>query len=200
MWYAAYGSNLLRERFMLYLEGGQFRTQGRPHEGARNNSAPIDDRVLRVDHQMSFGYHSSRWGGGVSFLDPNPGSGEALVRCWSVTREQFADIAAQENGLAVGDIDVDLDRLTAEGSVPLTSGWYGLGLVLGEIDGAPVVTFTAPEPVTPTTPGSPYLEVILNGLTEMGAASDPVSAASYLLGCPGVSPSWAIDALSSLHP
>lgn len=195
VWYAAYGSNLLRERFLLYLRGGRFRGGGQPHGGARDDADPQSDRIIEVDHQMHFGRHSSRWNGGVSFLDPTPG-GSAFVRCWSVTLEQFADIAAQENGREAGTLDVDLDRLVSDGHADLTDRWYGKGLLLGHLEGAPVVTFTTPTLVEPTAPGEMYLMVILQGLVETG--SSPESAVGYVLTCPGVPTAWSREQLLAL--
>ncbi len=38
--YAAYGSNMLKERFMVYIKGGEF--EGNPYPGSTDKSEPED--------------------------------------------------------------------------------------------------------------------------------------------------------------
>ncbi len=196
VWYAAYGSNLLAERFEVYLRGGSYGERGTIHQGARDATPARGWRLLEVDHQLRFARESRRWGGGVAFLDPDPGSGRAALRCWDLTVEQFADVAAQENGLSPGDIDVDLDAVVARGAVDLTDRWYGRALLLGALDDRPVVTFTCRQNASSNPPGRPYLSVVAGGLGEMGW---PVEATvDYLRACPGVSEQWTRDQLVEL--
>ena len=167
VWYAAYGSNLLEARFLRYLEGGSFPGSTRGHHGARDSTPPAGWRLLQVDRQLCFGHESTRWGGGgVAFLDPAAASGQAWVRCWDVTAEQFADVAAQENGMQPGDLDVDMAAIEAGGTVELTGRWYGAAVLLGRVDDRPVVTFTSPSPPIATVPHETYLSVVGRGLLE----------------------------------
>ncbi|NOX31727.1 MAG: hypothetical protein GXP35_17035, partial [Actinobacteria bacterium] len=136
VWYASYGSNLLRQRFEHYLTGGTFRgaPQRGQHVGARDSALPTDDRAWRVPHGLRFAGESTRWsGGGVAFLDPAVGSGEAVVRMYRITAAQFSDVAAQENGLRPGDLSVDVDALVANGGQDISDRWYGRGLYLGDV-------------------------------------------------------------------
>lgn len=197
VWYAAYGSNLLAERFHRYLVGGSYGDSDREHVGARDPAAPRDARILEVPHQLRFGRESSRWGGGVAFLDPRSGSGGAVVRCWDVTSQQFGDVAAQENGLLPGELEIDIEAVVETGSVDLADRWYGRALLLGELEGRPVVTFTCAEVPVVSTPGQPYLEVIVRGLLEAEALTvDQVPA--YLHSCPGVAAGWGLGRLAEL--
>jgi hypothetical protein len=197
VWYAAYGSNLLAERFHQYLVGGTYGAAAGQHAGARDPALPRQSRVIEVPHQLRFGRESTRWGGGVAFLDPVQGSGRALLRCWDVTAQQFSDVAAQENGLAPGDLEVDVARVVEAGAVEVADRWYGRAVALGELDGRPVVTFTCSEVPDASAPGQPYLEVIVGGLLESVALATE-AVADYLHACPGVADAWSLDRLALL--
>ena len=41
VWYVGYGSNLLRERFICYITGGQFRLGGSHTNGCKDKTLPI---------------------------------------------------------------------------------------------------------------------------------------------------------------
>ena len=197
VWYAAYGSNLFADRFAVYLEGGVY-GGGRAHHGARDRAPAAGSRVIEVPHQLRFALHSERWGGGVAFLDPAAGSGSAIVRCWDVTAEQFSDVAAQENGLVPGELDIDpVGVAAADGGVlDVTDRWYGRALHLGQIDGCPVLTFTCATNSPASSPGAPYVEVVGRGLLECGRPLDAVVA--YLLAAPGVALGWSDADLAEL--
>lgn len=40
VWYASYGANLLRERFMFYVQGGVLKGSDRQYPGCRDKSEP----------------------------------------------------------------------------------------------------------------------------------------------------------------
>ncbi len=190
VWYAAYGSNLLRARFAAYVEGGVFPGTDAEHRGARDRTPPRDDRRLDVPHPLFFAREESRWGrGGVAFVEPLPATGPATIaRAYLVTAGQFEDVVAQENGwpaarpLPFGDI-------VTTGAVSCGEGWYDLALHVGQLDGHPVLTFTssAPESALPRHPPAPaYLDTICRGLYELGLTEDEVVA--YLMEVPGIVP------------
>lgn len=170
VWYAAFGSNLLRERFEVYLTGGLIpgATDGRAQAGARDRSLPTEDRPLSIDHDLYFALRSSRWGGGgVAFLDPNTRTSQpTLGRAWNISLQQLADVYRQENRAPV-EIEIDLDHLLANGFHDRLDSNYGRLLHLGHLDGLPVLTFTTRQrhPETTRAHGS-YLEVIRQGLME----------------------------------
>jgi hypothetical protein len=70
LWYAAYGSNLARDRFENYLSGGRPVGATRHYPGARDSSPPIDDRPLLLPGRLFFAWESPTWGGGIAFYDP----------------------------------------------------------------------------------------------------------------------------------
>lgn len=192
VWYAAYGSNLLRERFELYLSGGSLSgvATRAVHQGARDSSPPAGARIARIDHQLRFAGQSPRWGGAPAFLDPTPGSGSALVRQWLVTAEQFEDVAAQENAMPAGSLSIDVDDLVARGSLDITERWYGRAVCIGHVDGRPVVTFTCRDlSLDVAAPSASYLGTIVSGLVQSGVADDEIAAT--LLEADGVVPAWS---------
>ncbi|MDR1611166.1 MAG: gamma-glutamylcyclotransferase, partial [Planctomycetota bacterium] len=108
LWYASYGSNMLRERFLCYIKGGKFRGRGEDKGGCRDTSLPLEDRPLLIPRQLYFARNSSTWGGrGVAFLDKDR-PGLTLGRMYKITREQFGEVKSQEGDwyryeLALGD-------------------------------------------------------------------------------------------------
>lgn len=203
VWYAAFGSNLLRARMAVYLAGGPvpISPSGRIQAGARNPAPTLADRAIAIPHRLFFARDVASWGGGgVAFLDPSPlppigqppasAPGDAtLGRAWLVTADQFADVHCQENGLGE-PLDLDLDALAAAGRLPVTDTWYGLLLHLGDgPDGSPVVTFTCPDPAAvgpEQAPNEPYRTVMRQGLGEAWGL-DQATADAYLA---ARSPRW----------
>ncbi len=186
VWYAAFGSNLYRARMAVYLTGGPVpnSTAGRVQAGSRDPVLPRDDRPIEIPHRLFFAGASSGWGGGgVAFLDPRPEpTAGTRGRAWLVTAEQFADVFAQENGLA-DPPPIDLDRLAAAGTVDAADSWYGRLIDLGAgPDGSPTVTFTCADVARPGArrpPHRSYREVMVWGLGQSWGL-DPAAADRYL--------------------
>lgn len=156
VWYVAYGSNLLRERFLCYVTGGTF--MGREHRGCADPTPPRDEFGLVLPFERYFAHHSSFWGGGVAFLDVYT-PGETVARAYLMTRGQFADLLAQENGWRTRHWE--------------ERGWYRMTLGLGDDgQGVPLMTFTEYERSRPTRPSGPYLDVIRRGEAEVDALPD----------------------------
>ncbi len=185
VWYAAYGSNLLRARFLTYLRGGPVPGSGRIQHGARDGTDPVDDRPYRLPRQLLFGGRSSGWGdGGVCFVEPaRVDSDGCLGRAWLITAEQLADVWAQENGRTEGPA-VDVGALADGRTGDFGAGWYRHLEPVGELDGHPVATFT----FAPGDEGPPenaadvsYLTVMGRGLAEAWSMG-PSEAAAYLAG------------------
>ncbi|MEL6981019.1 MAG: histone deacetylase [Actinomycetota bacterium] len=185
VWYAAYGSNLLRSRFVTYLRGGPVPGSGRIQAGARDDADPQEAVSYAFDRPLIFGQRASGWGGGgVCFVDPDRSEpGVTAGRAWLVTGQQLSDIWAQENGLDVG-VDPDLEAVRSAGSLDVGTGWYRRLLSLGELDGHPILTFTCASPPELNPAHSSYLGVVGQGLRETWGWS-PQEAAAYLAACPG---------------
>ena len=180
VWYAAYGSNLSRERFARYLCGGapDGATVTHVYPGCRDPSDPLDDVADEIDLELAFGGTSLTWGGGVALVRPGPR--RAKVRLYLLTREQFADVVAQENWIEPG-------TLFYEGPTTLDRAHvYRVVLVVGDRDGIPVVTLSQDSDVPLARPSAAYLRHIAIGLRESHALSDD-EIVDYLTSAPGIS-------------
>lgn len=144
VWYACYGSNMLKERFMYYIKGGVCRFNGAFYRGGKDKSDPVDERLFTIPHQLYFGMEAPKWkDGGVAFLNPEKDeSFVTLGRLYKITSEQFNDVQGQEGG------------------------WYSEVLELGELDEIPVKTFTHSTIVEKNRPCDTYIDVIRLGLKE----------------------------------
>lgn len=182
LWYAAYGSNLLRSRFALYVNGGRPAAGQRHHPGARDRRRPVSGPSLVVPGSMMFAGRSLRWRGGTSVLVPHAPD-RALVRLWGLSVSQLADVQAQECGLEPGDVELDLDRLRSRGAQIVANRRYGRTVVLGEHRGRPIATFVPLRRLEPTTPGPEYLALVRGGLVECGLSVE--DADRYLAARPG---------------
>lgn len=183
VWYAAYGSNLSRSRFEVYLRGGRPAGAGHDYPGCRDPSAPAEDRPHELEGALAFAGSSSTWGGGVATLNIGA-DGHALARLYLVTAEQFADVVAQENWMDPGEVVLPGD-LAAEHDLG-AERVYGLVRRAGTLDGRPVLTVTQHAGVRPAAPSPAYLHHIAEGLRETHALDD-AAIASYLAAAPGVS-------------
>lgn len=98
VWYACYGSNINRERFMLYIDA------------CADTTPPAEDRPFRFEHSIYFAKATARWdNGGKAFLDDTcPGS--AYGRIYKITARQFEEVKSREGvdytkGLYLGQVD-----------------------------------------------------------------------------------------------
>jgi len=169
VWYVAYGSNLSSARFSWYVDR------------CRDTTPPRRWAAIEAPHRLLFARTSARWeDAGVAFLDPVPTPGvRTLGRAWLLTREQFADVLAQECGLPVGSLEVP--PLEAACVVAQPGHWYGCMVAMGRREGWPMVTFTDESAATlaPGGPGPAYQAVIADGLAEAHGLT-PAEAADYI--------------------
>jgi len=161
VWYACYGSNLCKERFLLYIKGGTCRFNGKYYNGCTDKSEPVKDRPIKIPHRLYFGNKSYSWhGGGVAFIDPRKDEKEkTLGRMYLITEEQFTQIHEQEGP---------------------GSKWYGKILELGEAEGHKIMTFTSDEIRPANLPHEQYIEVISTGLEEIYPEMDEKTIKKYL--------------------
>lgn len=145
IWYACYGSNLLKERFMHYIRGGVCRFNGRPYQGCIDQNEPLEDRPCIIKHDLYFGNRSSTWNnGGVAFLDPERNENAAtLGRMFLITEEQFKEVQSQEG-----------------------PSWYNKVIDLGIEEGVPIKTFTHSTRFPSKEPSQNYVSVVREGLSE----------------------------------
>ncbi|WP_380168855.1 hypothetical protein [Jannaschia sp. R86511] len=188
VWYVSYGSNLLRERFEVYLLGGRVPGLDREYPGGTGTSRATGERAVLLPGVLRLALDAPSWGGGgVAFWDPTgPGPG-VLARAWRVRREQFLEVVHLENG--------GTDRRGAPwpvqvlrtGTADVGDGWYRRLLSPGSLDGEPLLTFTHPDAGTLATraPSPAYRSVVARGLVETFAAPGrgalgPTDAQAYL--------------------
>lgn len=205
IWYAAYGSNMLRDRFRCYLTGGEFPGAARVYPGARPSQrrGPRAELPLWIDGGVYFATRSPVWGGGRALYDPGLARRTAAAG-YLITTRQFSDIAAQEMYRQPGT-DLDLKPLITGGErfLKIGDGHYDTLVLAGWRDRIPVITFTAPwsrgsteaGPLVP--PSAAYLTVLARGLCE-SHGWNAQAAGSYLAGLPGAAGTWRAGQIARL--
>lgn len=123
---------------------------------------------MTLPNRLLFAGESRWWGGGgVAFVDPEPGMATTLARAYLITVEQFQDVLAQESGRRVGS-EVDLGAVASGGSTVLGGGNYDRVVHVGEARW-PMLTFTTPRPLDKLAlnpPGPAYRDTIVRGVVE----------------------------------
>lgn len=178
VWYVSYGSNMCRDRLLCYIRGGQPVGATVCYEGARDASEPRDDAAVLLPGCLYFAGNSHVWGeGGMAFYDHTV-PGPTPARAYRITVQQFADVAAQEMH-KLPDPGNPIEQVIAGG---ISGGRHSAGpghyetlIEVGERDGIPMYTFTAPggmHEVARTRPSERYLTTIATGLREAHAWDD----------------------------
>lgn len=180
IWYAAYGSNLLRSRFMVYLTGGRAPGSDHEHTPCADPTPPAGEQGIVLPHALYFAHESRRWQHcGVAFLDPRPSdSASAYARLYRITREQFVHVVGEENG-AKNQARVSWDLLETGKSCTACPGWYGTVVCLGAHDSTPIytcTTATGPRTALSRKPHPDYLARIRDGLRESHGLDDATIA------------------------
>ena len=146
--------------------------------------------------RLAFAWESPTWGGGIAFHEPDA-SGSALATVYLVTAGQLADVLEQEMWREPGT-DLDLTEVICTGRHALGPGRYETLHLAGELEGRPVVTFSASdvEALGLRAPAAPYVATIARGLrTAHGLTDDQI--VDYLLGCRGVDLAWDRTSLAA---
>ena len=167
MWYVGYGSNLCRDRFRRYIEGGKYRWGGSDCKKCPDQPFLDEYKQIKIPHRLFFAYEARRWeSGGVAFIDPERKLDEdkfTYGRMWKITRKQFPHIRKEEG-----------------------IGLYDIELPIGQDDGIPIVTITTSNvKLKPKTPSDNYLRTVVNGLKDTFQLSDE-SILKYLIEKPGI--------------
>lgn len=161
VWYACYGSNLCKERFLWYIQGGGSKN----NPGCRDKTLPVVERPYIIHHELYFANQSRTWGnGGVAFLKLEKDEKiETLGRAYLITTEQLEDVKKQEG---------------------TSSNWYGHVMALGEMAGIPVKTLTRlPENMghyVSNFPSLEYLDMLRRGLWETYPSMKVEGVSRYL--------------------
>ncbi|CAF1716427.1 histone deacetylase 5 isoform X1 [Brassica napus] len=192
VWYASFGSNMWKPRFLCYIQGGQVEGMTKPCVGSLDKSPPKGITWGTYPNRLFFGRESTNvWGkGGVAFTNPLTSPNDQTHMClYRITLEQFNDVLFQENGLNV-DFASPIFGLTAlqlvekNGSTPLEADlapWYGNVVCLGREGDVPILTMTctlsviekfASGEVPLSPPAKAYANTLIRGLVEGGIFSE----------------------------
>ncbi|KAL8170675.1 hypothetical protein V2J09_022479 [Rumex salicifolius] len=205
VWYATYGSNMCKARFLCYIEGGQVEGMQRSCSGSADKTPPKETMWKAVSHRLFFGRdHTHTWGpGGVAFLHPESNAEDkAYVSMYRITLEQFNDILHKENissyDMSSPLFDVkDLEHIRTNQSASLDAikqGWYHNVVYLGEERGIPIITMTCElsdvenfksGKVAQCAPPLEYANTLIRGLVE-GEQLSETEARKYIEEAAGV--------------
>ncbi|XP_062169816.1 histone deacetylase 5 [Alnus glutinosa] len=192
IWYATFGSNMWKPRFLCYIEGGQVEGMKKPCSGSTNKTLPKEIVWKTYPYRLFFGRESSSsWGpGGVAFLNPESKIEDKAHFCmYRITLEQFNDVLLQENDSSY-DMTSPLFDLAALMSVTskepnsveiLGRGWYRNLVYLGKEQDIPILTMTCSHsdvkcfksgelPLCP--PCEAYASTLIKGLVGGGKLSE----------------------------
>lgn len=170
VWYASYGSNVLKSRFYCYIQGGRPFGSSKTYRGCTDQTLPPRIDSILIQHKLYFAKQDSSWGsGGVAFIEQekNPEI-ETLGRMYLITRQQFTELVQQEINHQ-GKLEIDFQQAIDAGSLLFRKGsWYGNLIYLGKQDGNPIFTFTNESSLLDqiNAPNSEYLKTLINGLRE----------------------------------
>ncbi|WSF00403.1 histone deacetylase [[Kitasatospora] papulosa] len=186
------------DRLACYIQGGQPPGASKVYPGCRDRRLPTRSVPVELKGALYFATESPVWGGGRAFYDPTC-EGRVYARAHLVSASQFADIAAQEMYREPG-ADLDLREVLTRGLDHLGSGRYETLVCAGQMDGLPVLTFTAPwsaSEVAPVAPSRDYVRFLASGLLEAGAwEADAVAA--YVASARGAGDRWPERAVRDL--
>ncbi|WP_369185866.1 histone deacetylase [Streptomyces sp. Y1] len=180
------------DRLARYLRGGRPPGAALAHPGCRDPRPPRRRTTTTLPGTLYFATTSTLWGGGRAFYDPHA-PGWTACAAYLITAGQFSDIAAQEMRRSPGR-DLDLGPVLATGRHRLGPGRYETLLRPGDLDGHPLLTFTAPWDLAGAAallnPPSPaYLRNIATALVRVHRWG-PWRTAAYLATRPGAAPCW----------
>ncbi|XP_077222895.1 histone deacetylase 5 [Tasmannia lanceolata] len=201
VWYGSYGSNMWKERFLCYIEGGQVMGMQKPCSGSADKSLPKEIMWKKVPHCLFFAQsHTHTWGaGGVAFLHPESQVGDEAYMCmYKITLEQLNDVLLQENcsfhytESPLFDLSA-LDFVAKNKSMQLDAlkgGWYSNVIYMGTEQDLPILTMTCPlsdienfksAKIPMCAPSKDYKNTLVKGLVE-GKQLSEVDAADYVDG------------------
>ncbi|WP_295723523.1 gamma-glutamylcyclotransferase [uncultured Methanobrevibacter sp.] len=167
VWYVSYGSNMLKERLLCYIQGGPFRGS-KYRQPCEDTSLPLLVKPFKVPYDMYFGNTSASWEeGGVSFLDISK-PGNAFGVAYLITKKQFEHIVVQENS----------GRPPKEGY-----GWYENIINLGMMKGFNVLTITNNNLRPYNTPCDTYSDILHEGIKENWPDISDEDIEDYIYDC-----------------
>ncbi|HLR85945.1 MAG TPA: histone deacetylase, partial [Nocardioidaceae bacterium] len=170
----------------------------REYPGFRDPTPPRASTSLTVGGGIYFAGESHAWTGGTAFFDTDL-PGQVAARAYLIDAAQFGDLAEQEM-LRAPVADRDLSVVLADGRHSYGPGRYESLIRLGERDGVPMLTISAPWSWTAAplaAPNADYLRIIGRGLVE-AHEWDVERAATYLAEAPGAAGGWDVSQICGL--
>ncbi len=143
VWYACYGSNINIDRLMIYINGDKNGKFGHV-DGCVDKSKPLKAKPYIFNCPIYFAKHSTRWNGGVAFLDYE-NEGKSYGKIYKLKMNQFQEILKQEGG----------------------SKSYDAIIYVGDYENLPIFTFTASHKREDLElPSKEYCDVIKKGILD----------------------------------
>lgn len=144
VYYASYGSNLYFDRMNVYIQGGSPNGGKTVYDGARDKTPIVESIPVALPGAVHYAGNSTVWDGGVAFLD-STSRGSSLGRAHLISTGQFDDVVfAESNGNATPDgTPVNVNATIEQGRM-VGKGLYSTLQHVGDHNGVPVLTFTAP--------------------------------------------------------
>ncbi|RKO71241.1 hypothetical protein D7322_13920 [Sphingobacterium puteale] len=199
VWYACYGSNLLQERFLCYIKGGQPAGANTSYDGCDDKTLPINSEQMYIPAELYFAKVSKNWNGGIAFIRTTfTPTASTYGRIYLITKGQLIDIARQETNTSTS-LEIEFGKVIKNGSYIFKQpSWYGNILYLGEHNGFPIFTITnEQDSQSSTKPSIAYLKTIIDGLRESHGL-DNLAIFDYLKTKHGIIENYSEEALKSI--
>ncbi|MDD5572009.1 MAG: hypothetical protein PHD97_12740 [Bacteroidales bacterium] len=200
IWYASYGSNILEERFLCYIRGGQLLGASKNYIGCTDKSLPLDKKEICINRELYFAKKSKIWdNGGVCFIKTNfEPRQKTLGRMYLITKGQFIDIVRQETN-NTDELIINFRKAMADGSLIFKEkSWYGNIIYLGNQNSSPIFTFTHQGNIEQTNkPSASYLKIIIKGIQETYNLS-VAEIYDYLIAKQGIVDEFTRDELENI--
>lgn len=181
IWYAAYGSNMIEERFLCYIRGGTPMGSTTTYPGCADTSLPLDNEDSFICSELYFARKSACWNSGIAFIKNDfSETAPTFARIYLITEEQFIQVVEQEiktPGIAINFMQTKQDG----SSIIKKNSWYGRIIYLGEQRDFPMFTFTGENDRTDfNRPDDNYLKTIIKGIRESHDIDD-IAILEYLI-------------------
>ncbi|WP_225228577.1 hypothetical protein [Bacillus sp. PS06] len=200
VWYASYGSNLDRNRFLCYIEGGMPKGSSKKERGCKDKTHPLIEKDIIIPHSLYFAKNAARWNhGGVAFIGHETKIDDfTFGRMYLITADQFKDVVRQEND--DNTLDINLTEVIDKKASTFRNSWYGHIIHLGEQDLYPIFTFTSfwdQGDVPYQGPSDEYLSTILRGIKNTYTMTDE-ELINYIKNKKGIKDNLSINHIKTL--
>ncbi len=129
-------------------------------------------RPFTMTGRLVFAWHSPTWDGAIAFHDP-AGGGHVLCTAYLLPPPAFSDVVEQEMWRQPG-VDHDLAEVLSNGRQVFGPGRYETLHLAGDLEGRPVVTFSADDlsALEPGEPAPAYVATMARGLRRSHGLAD----------------------------